>query len=85
MKTMDLVGGAGVLKNIIAIASGAFEGPGYAENAKGLLISRGAAEMVYLAALHSNPFLAWLALRPGGYLQQPHQSQLHGRYRFSQR
>lgn len=46
----DLVGVelAGVLKNIMAIASGALSGLGYGENAKGLLISRGAVEMVYL-------------------------------------
>ncbi len=46
----DLVGVeiAGVLKNIIAIASGALSGLGYGENAKGLLISRGAGEIVYL-------------------------------------
>jgi len=39
---------AGVLKNIIAIAAGALSGLGYGENARGLLISRGAVEMVYL-------------------------------------
>ena len=46
----DLVGIelAGVIKNIIAIASGALSGLGYGENAKGLLVSRGAVEMVYL-------------------------------------
>jgi glycerol-3-phosphate dehydrogenase (NAD(P)+) len=46
----DLVGVelAGVIKNIIAIASGALSGLGYGENAKGLLISRGAVEMVHL-------------------------------------
>lgn len=46
----DLVGVeiAGVLKNIIAIASGALSGLGYGENARGLLVSRGAVEMVYL-------------------------------------
>jgi glycerol-3-phosphate dehydrogenase (NAD(P)+) len=46
----DLVGVelAGVLKNVIAIASGALSGMGYGENAKGLLISRGMVEMVYL-------------------------------------
>ncbi|MBY0433240.1 MAG: NAD(P)-dependent glycerol-3-phosphate dehydrogenase [Cyclobacteriaceae bacterium] len=46
----DLVGVeiAGVLKNIIAIASGALSGLGYGENAKGLLVSRGAVEMVYM-------------------------------------
>ncbi len=46
----DLVGVelAGVLKNIIAIAAGALNGMGYGENAKGLLISRGMVEMIYL-------------------------------------
>ena len=46
----DLVGVelAGVLKNMIAIAAGALSGMGYGENAKGLLISRGMVEMVYL-------------------------------------
>lgn len=46
----DLIGVelAGVLKNIIAVAAGALSGLGYGENAKGLLISRGAVEMIYL-------------------------------------
>jgi glycerol-3-phosphate dehydrogenase (NAD(P)+) len=46
----DLVGVelAGVLKNIIAIAAGALSGMGYGENGKGLLISRGMVEMIYL-------------------------------------
>ena len=46
----DLVGVelAGVLKNIIAIAAGSLSGMGYGENAKGLLISRGMVEMIYL-------------------------------------
>lgn len=46
----DLVGVelAGVLKNIIAIAAGALSGLGYGENGKGLLISRGMVEMIYL-------------------------------------
>ncbi len=46
----DLVGVelAGVLKNIIAIAAGALSGMGYGENAKGLLVSRGIVEMIYL-------------------------------------
>jgi glycerol-3-phosphate dehydrogenase (NAD(P)+) len=46
----DLVGVelAGVLKNVIAIAAGALSGMGYGENARGLLISRGMVEMIYL-------------------------------------
>ncbi len=46
----DLIGIelAGVLKNIIAIASGALSGLGYGENARSLLISRGMVEMIYL-------------------------------------
>ncbi|MEO1100144.1 MAG: NAD(P)H-dependent glycerol-3-phosphate dehydrogenase [Bacteroidota bacterium] len=46
----DLIGIelAGVLKNIIAIASGALSGLGLGENAKGLLISRGMVEMIHL-------------------------------------
>ena len=46
----DLIGIelAGVLKNIIAIAAGALSGLGLGENAKGLLVSRGMIEMIYL-------------------------------------
>ncbi len=46
----DIVGVelAGVLKNVIAIAAGALSGMGYGENAKGLLVSRGMVEMIYL-------------------------------------
>lgn len=49
-ENQDLIGVelAGVLKNIIAIAAGALGGLGYGENAKGLLISRGAVEMIHL-------------------------------------
>ena len=38
----------GVLKNIIAIAAGIISGLKLGENAKGLLISRGLVEMIYL-------------------------------------
>ncbi|BDD09222.1 glycerol-3-phosphate dehydrogenase [NAD(P)+] [Fulvitalea axinellae] len=46
----DLIGVelTGVLKNVLAIASGALSGLGYGENAKGLLISRGLVEMIYV-------------------------------------
>lgn len=60
----DLVGVeiAGVLKNIIAIASGALSGLGYGENAKGLLISRGAVEMVYLGRILGGDIKAFLGV-----------------------
>ncbi|OEJ99496.1 NAD(P)H-dependent glycerol-3-phosphate dehydrogenase [Roseivirga misakiensis] len=38
----------GVLKNIIAIASGILSGLGMGENSRGLLVSRGLVEMIYL-------------------------------------
>lgn len=46
----DLIGIelCGVLKNIIAIASGVLSGLGLGENARALLVSRGLAEMIYL-------------------------------------
>lgn len=60
----DLVGVemAGVLKNIIAIASGCLSGLGYGENAKGLLISRGAVEMVYLGRILGGNTKAFLGV-----------------------
>lgn len=60
----DIVGVeiAGVLKNIIAIASGALNGLGYGENAKGLLISRGAVEMVYLGRALGGDLKAFLGV-----------------------
>lgn len=60
----DLVGVemAGVLKNIIAIASGALNGLGYGENAKGLLVSRGAVEMIYLGRALGGNTKAFLGL-----------------------
>lgn len=63
-ENMDLVGVemAGVLKNIIAIASGCLSGLGYGENAKGLLISRGAVEMVYLGRILGGNTKAFLGV-----------------------
>lgn len=60
----DLIGVemAGVLKNIIAIAAGCLSGLGYGENAKGLLISRGAVEMVYLGRILGGNTKAFLGV-----------------------
>ena len=47
---------AGVLKNIMAIASGILHGLEYGDNTKALLITRGLAEMVHIGkALGANP------------------------------
>ena len=48
--TRDILGIelTGVLKNYVAIASGAMSGLGYGENARALLITRGMAEMIYI-------------------------------------
>src|SRR5688572_1523750 len=66
----DLVGVelAGVLKNIIAIASGALSGLGHGENAKGLLISRGMVEMVYLGRALGGNTKAFLGIAGVGDL-----------------
>lgn len=60
----DLVGIelAGVLKNIIAIASGALHGLGFGENARGLLISRGLIEIIYLGKALGGNTSAFLGL-----------------------
>lgn len=60
----DLIGIelAGVLKNIIAIASGILSGLNHGENAKGLLISRGMIEMIYLGKSMGGDIKAFLGL-----------------------
>ncbi len=60
----DLIGIelAGVLKNIIAIASGALSGLGLGDNALGLLISRGMIEMIYLGKALGGNVEAFLGL-----------------------
>lgn len=60
----DLVGIelAGVLKNIIAIASGILHGLGFGENARGLLISRGMVEIIYLGHALGGDIKAFLGL-----------------------
>lgn len=66
----DLIGIelAGVLKNIIAIASGALSGLGLGENAKGLLISRGMVEMIYLGKAMGGDLDAFVGLAGVGDL-----------------
>src|SRR5688572_16879106 len=66
----DLVGVelAGVLKNVIAIAAGALSGLGYGENAKGLLVSRGMVEMVYLGRALGGNITAFLGVAGVGDL-----------------
>ncbi|MDH5380361.1 MAG: NAD(P)-dependent glycerol-3-phosphate dehydrogenase [Cyclobacteriaceae bacterium] len=60
----DLIGIelAGVLKNIIAIAAGALHGLGMGENAKGLLISRGMIEIMYMGRAMGGDLRAFLGL-----------------------
>lgn len=60
----DLIGIelAGVLKNIIAIAAGALNGLGMGENARGLLVSRGMVEMIYLGKALGGNTQAFLGL-----------------------
>lgn len=53
---------AGVLKNIIAIASGALSGMGYGENARGLLISRGVVEMIHVGKAMGGDVKAFLGV-----------------------
>ncbi|MCK6617697.1 MAG: NAD(P)-dependent glycerol-3-phosphate dehydrogenase [Cyclobacteriaceae bacterium] len=74
----DLVGVelAGVLKNIIAIASGALHGMGYGENARGLLISRGVVEMIHLGRALGGNTKAFLGLAGIGDLVTTSNSEL---------
>jgi glycerol-3-phosphate dehydrogenase (NAD(P)+) len=66
----DIVGVelSGVLKNIIAIASGALSGLGLGDNAKGLLISRGMVELVYLGKAMGGGTQSFLGLAGVGDL-----------------
>lgn len=66
----DLIGIelTGVLKNIIAIASGALNGMGYGENARSLLISRGMIEMVHIGRMLGANAQAFLGLAGVGDL-----------------
>jgi glycerol-3-phosphate dehydrogenase (NAD(P)+) len=60
----DLVGVelCGVLKNVIAIASGALNGLGLGKNAQALLVSRGMVEMIYLGRALGGEVHAFIGL-----------------------
>lgn len=58
----------GVLKNIIAIASGALSGLGYGDNARALLISRGIVEMIYIGRAFGGNVEAFIGLAGVGDL-----------------
>ncbi|AHM59986.1 glycerol 3-phosphate dehydrogenase (nad(p)+) [Flammeovirgaceae bacterium 311] len=66
----DLVGVelCGILKNIIAIASGAISGLGLGSNAQALLISRGMVEMIYLGRALGGDVHAFIGLAGVGDL-----------------
>jgi len=66
----DLIGIelCGVLKNIIAIASGVLYGLGLGENARALLISRGMVEMIYLGKALGGNVEAFIGLAGVGDL-----------------
>jgi glycerol-3-phosphate dehydrogenase (NAD(P)+) len=83
----DLVGVelAGVLKNVIAIAAGALSGMGYGENAKGLLISRGMVEMVYLGRALGGNTKAFLGIAGIGDLTTTCNSSLSRNFQVGMR
>lgn len=66
----DLIGIelCGILKNIIAIASGALSGMGLGENSRALLISRGMGEMIYLGKALGGNVEAFIGLAGVGDL-----------------
>lgn len=83
----DLIGIelSGVIKNIIAIAAGALSGLGMGENAKGLLISRGMVEMIYLGKALGGNVQAFLGLAGIGDLVATCNSDLSRNYTVGNR
>lgn len=75
----------GVLKNIIAIAAGALSGMGYGENARGLLISRGLIEMIYLGKMLGANTQAFLGLAGIGDLVATSTSRLSRNFTVGER
>ena len=83
----DLIGVelCGVLKNIIAIGAGAINGLGYGENTKGLLVSRGMVEMIYLGKALGGNVEAFLGLAGVGDLVTTCSSNLSRNYTLGYR
>jgi glycerol-3-phosphate dehydrogenase (NAD(P)+) len=76
---------AGVLKNIIAIASGALSGMGYGENARGLLISRGVVEIIHLGRALGGKTKAFLGVAGIGDLVATSNSSLSRNFQIGYR
>ncbi len=78
----DLIGIelSGVLKNIIAIASGVLSGLEYGENARALLISRGMVEMIHLGTMLGGELKAFIGLAGIGDLVATCTSKLSRNY-----
>jgi len=76
---------AGVLKNIIAIASGALSGMGYGENARGLLISRGVVEIIHLGRALGGKTKAFLGVAGIGDLVATSNSSLSRNFQVGHR
>ncbi len=78
----DLIGIelSGVLKNIIAIASGVLSGLEYGENARALLISRGMIEMIHLGTMLGGEVKAFIGLAGVGDLVATCTSKLSRNY-----
>lgn len=70
----------GILKNIIAIASGIISGLGYGDNAKGLLVSRGLIEMIYLGKALGGEISSFIGLAGIGDLVATASSQTSRNY-----
>ncbi|MEM7549105.1 MAG: NAD(P)H-dependent glycerol-3-phosphate dehydrogenase [Bacteroidota bacterium] len=78
----DLVGIelCGVLKNIIAIASGALSGLGYGENSRSLLVSRGLVEMIQIGKMMGGRIESFIGLAGVGDLFATSSSTLSRNY-----
>ena len=75
----------GVLKNIIAIASGALTGLGLGENARSLLVSRGMVEMIYLGKVMGGNTRSFIGLAGIGDLMATSHSALSRNFTVGKR